>query len=58
MVIDIGISDHSLIFCTRKQTKTGLCEIKVFKKYNSEEFQMNLLNTDWTSVMCADNVMI
>ena len=28
-VIDIGISDHSLIFCTRKQTKT------VFNKHNS-----------------------
>ena len=53
-VINIGISDHSLIFCTRKQTKAvfnnhNSVKLRSLKHYNREEFQMNLLNTDWTS---------
>ena len=46
-VIDIGISDHSLIFCTRKQTKAvfdkhNSVKLRSLKHYNREEFQMNL----------------
>ena len=61
-VIDIGISDHSLIFCTRKQTKAvfnkhNSMKLRSLKHYNREEFIMNILNTDWTSVMCSENVI-
>ena len=57
-MIDIGISDHSLIFCTRKVfNKHNSVKLKSLKHYRSKEFEMNLLNTDWTSVMCSDNVL-
>ena len=61
-MIDIGISDHSLIFCTRKQTKAvfnkhNSVKLRSLKHYNREEFQMNLLNTDWTSVVYSENVI-
>ena len=59
--IDIGISDHCLVYCTRKVTKNtfnknNTVKVRSMKNYNPETFQTNLLNTDWHQVMISDNV--
>lgn len=61
-VFDIGISDHCLIYCTRKVkrsifNKHNTVTIRSTKDYNKEEFQMCLLNADWYPVMISDNVI-
>ena len=61
-VIDVGKSDQSLIFCTRKQIKTvfnkhNTEKLRSLKHYNREVFQINLLNIDWSPVMISDNVI-
>ena len=61
-VIDIGISDHSLTYCTRKATKDVInkhrtVKLRCMKSYNKEIFQENLINTDWSVVMLCDNVV-
>ena len=50
-VIDFGISDHCLIFWTRKVIKTPINKINTVKirsmrDYSKEAFQTNLLNAD------------
>ena len=55
-VLDIGVSDHSLIYCTRKVTRSifnkhNTVTIRSTKNYNKEELQLCLLNADWSSVM-------
>ena len=51
-VLDIGISDHQLIFCTRKlaKTKTGKTKYiysRTMKKYTEELFKENLTNINF-----------
>ena len=60
-VLDLGISDHCLIYCTRKILTTTLnshncVKIRSMKTYK-ETFQVNLLNMDWSSVLCSDKVI-
>ena len=60
-VLNIGISDHCVIYCTRKILKTTLnshntVKIMSMKNYNKDTFQLNLLNVDLSSVVCSDNV--
>ena len=60
-VIDIGISDHCLVYCTRNVTKNtfnkhNTVKVRSMKNYNPETFQTNLLNADWHQVMISDNV--
>ena len=55
-VIDIGISDHCLVYCTRKVTKNtfnkhNTVKVRSMKNYNPETFQTNLLNADWHQVI-------
>ena len=60
-VTDFGLSDHSLIFCTRKKIKT------VFKKHNSVKlWSLNIRtgrtfkwmsNAYWSPVMSSGNVI-
>lgn len=61
-VLDLGISDHCLTYCTRKVLKTTInshntVKIRSMKNYNKETFQLNLLDVDWSSVLCSDNVI-
>ena len=60
--IDLGISDHCLIFCTRKVIKNvfnkhNMVKIRSMRDYSREAFQINLSNADWNSVMTSDNVI-
>ena len=60
-VVDVCISDHSLIFCTRKVTKLHIgnhnnIKVRSLKNYNKDDFQQSLLNADWSSVLICDNV--
>ena len=61
-VLDLAISDHCLIYCTRKVLRNTInCHntVKIWslKNYNKETFQANLLDVDWSSVICSDNVI-
>ena len=61
-VIDIGISDHCLIFCARKVikhvfNKHNTVKIRSMRDYSKEAFQTNLLNANCNSVMTLDNVV-
>ena len=56
-VIQMGLSDHSLIYCSRKVIKPVVgkhkfIEIRSLKKYSIEDFNQKLNNVDWT---CLDN---
>ena len=51
-VIDYGVSDHNIIFCTRKITKSKKGEQKIthfrsFKNYSAELFEEALQNIDF-----------
>ena len=53
-----GLSDHYMIFCTRKKQKTKseghkTIEIRDLKTYNSEEFNNKLANSDWSCVFAC-----
>ena len=37
--------------------KRNSVKIRSMKNYNKEVFQMNLLNSDWSSIICSDNVI-
>ena len=61
-VLDLGISDHCLIYCTREVLRNTInshntMKIRSLKNYNEETFQANLLDVDWSSVICSDNVI-
>ena len=58
----IDISDHCLIFCTRKDIKNvfnkqNTVKIRSMRDYSKEAFQTNLSNADWNSVMTSDDVI-
>ena len=60
-VIDCNISDHQLIFCTRKIThnfigKHNTVKLRSLKNYNKEAFQQHLVGIDWLNVLNCDNV--
>lgn len=60
-VIDCSLSDHQLIFCTRKlcRSKSGnhnTVFLRSLKNYNKEAFQQHLVGTDWSSVLLCENV--
>ena len=51
-VIGIGISDHCLIFCTKKviknvSNKHNTVKLRPMMDYTKEAHQINLLNADW-----------
>ena len=59
-IIDLGISDHSFTFCTRKMTKFAVSQHKTttlrsLKKYSDEAFISQLSLIDWSSITnCSD----
>ena len=59
-VIDLGISDHSFTFCTRKSTKFAIGQhrtatLRSLKSYNEETFNSQLSLVDWSSITnCTD----
>ena len=55
-VIDLGISDHSFTFCTRKSTKLAIGQHKTttlrsMKRYNEETFNIQLSLIDWSLIV-------
>ena len=60
-VIPVGISDHFIIYCTRKIVKQKFnthrtCKIRSTKSYNKEYFQSLLIDADWNDFFYAENV--
>ena len=60
-VMNICISDHLMTYCTRKDSKNFIgihntVKIRSMKNYNKTDFEVTLLNADWSSVMLSDNV--
>ena len=60
-VINVGLSDHSLIYCTRKRSKCIVnehknCTIRMTKKYEKSIFMSKLLNANWDKCFFAENV--
>ena len=60
-VIDCCLSDHQIIYCTRKVTKDSVgkqnnAEIRSLKNYSKEAFQQQLLGCDWNPVLLNDDV--
>ncbi|KAL4221235.1 Alpha-(1 6)-fucosyltransferase [Mactra antiquata] len=50
-VLNVGISDHSAVFCTRKVTKEAInkhknIKVRSLKRYSKDSFLANLINTD------------
>ena len=59
--ICIGLSDHNLIYCTRKVSKIPInrhntIKIRSLKNYCHEDFTSKLENVDWSSVLCSEDV--
>ena len=58
-VYDILISDHELIFCTRKKSKICYNHInylgRSYRQYNKEVFQNLLTNENWDEYWLYDN---
>ena len=59
-VVDIGISDHSLVFLRRERTKIDrkprTITTRSLKNFNEESFLEDLGNLDWSSFMDSKNV--
>ena len=60
-VIEVGISDHFAIFCTRKTTrehtgKQSTVRIRSLKHYTQEAFIEKLEQTDWSELYLCRNV--
>ena len=54
-VIETGLSDHFIIFCTRKKVrefngKHKSINIRSLKNYNQDTYRGNLKETDWSPV--------
>ena len=60
-VLDIGLSDHQLIFCTRKKQKSKLRKYKTiktrsFKNYNAERYCEILKDVEFANYSAFDDV--
>ena len=60
-VLDYCISDHQLIYCTRKCVKTPFSKhstvtIRMSKEYSKEAFENLLQQVDWSSISECTNV--
>ena len=58
--INIGLSDHSIIYCTRKVVrgqinKHNIIKIRSMKNYNKDIFIQKLSNIDWSCILECDN---
>ena len=60
-VIEIGVSDHFLTYCTRKITKVlyhkqNNVKIRSLKNYNKETFEQRLKDATWSEVYSCESV--
>ena len=60
-VIDLGISDHSLIYCTRKIIRPVFghhrsISIRSMKRYNVDDFTLNLSRVNWSEITKCNEV--
>ena len=59
-IIDLGISDHSFTFCTRKNIRLAIgvhrtTDIRSLKNYNEVSFNLKLSAIDWSGLTnCTD----
>ena len=57
-VLEVGISDHELIFCARKKLKSNHVEFvwtRTYRKFNELAFLCDIHRADWSSILrCAD----
>ena len=58
--LDIGLSDHSLVFITRKKKKLDktnkTIKIPNYRNFNIDLFNADVENADWDNVFLATNV--
>lgn len=59
-VIDIGLSDHSLIFCTRKVVKAAInkhnsIKVRSLKSYNPSVFKEKLSKINWIQILACES---
>ena len=58
-VVDLGISDHSLVYIARDRVKvnrtTKTITSRLYKNFNDDSFLEDLFNTDWSNVLNADS---
>lgn len=56
-IIDIGLSDHTVIYCTRKTTKVPLTQncnpakVRSLKRYSKELFTLMLSKVNWSDAL-------
>ena len=58
-IIHMGLSDHFLIYCTRKVTRGfsgyhNVVKIRSLRNYNAEDFLLRLSDADWSDVYSSD----
>ncbi len=58
-VLDCGISDHSLVFTTRKKAKnkkdSEYVWARSYRKYDPISFEADIANIDWSAVLGCDH---
>ena len=62
-VLDLGLSDHQLIYCTRKTTRTKIHEytyvkIRTLKNYTKQLFLDNLSQVNFPKYIDFDNINV
>lgn len=61
-VIELGVSDHSLIYTSRKKLKveydTEYVWTRSYRSYNDEMYERDIANADWSPVLNASNVNV
>ena len=62
-VLPIGLSDHFLIYCTRKTDRNKSCsnrenniKVRSTKKYDKDEFIDKLIKADWSKLYLSRNI--
>ena len=60
-VIDNGLRDHLLVFCTRKVVKGAInkhnsVKVRSLKNYNLSVLKDKLLNVNWVSILACESV--
>ena len=59
-VVDLGISDHSLVYITRDCVKVKRTQKTItsrsYKHFNNDSFLEDLFNTDWSNVLNANSL--
>ena len=57
-ILNLGLSDHCAVFCTRKLSRGQInrhntVKLRSMKSYDVSEFQTKLNEADWSGVTCS-----